>query len=67
VHVLLQASAYPGFGKRMLMPNHDHVSLCKPDGRQSEAYREVLGVIASAAAAAAAAQQHAGHAHSTPK
>jgi hypothetical protein len=41
----LQESAYPGFGARLLMKDHDHISLCKPEGRGAPAYQVVANML----------------------
>jgi hypothetical protein len=47
-----QESGYPGFGAKVLMPHHDHVSLCKPESRGADAYLAVLNMVAEVAAEA---------------
>ncbi len=40
-----QASAYPGFGKMVVLSSDDHISLCKPPSRGADAYREVMDMV----------------------
>jgi hypothetical protein len=42
---LMQESAYPGFGARLDMRGHDHISLCKPEGRDAPAYQVVANML----------------------
>jgi hypothetical protein len=53
----MQESAYPGFGSRLVLRDHDHISLCKPESRASPAYRVVAAMVADVLAEARATRQ----------
>ncbi|CAL8471570.1 g11112 [Coccomyxa elongata] len=38
-------SAFPGFGRTVLLPDADHIDACKPPSRQDPAYAELLDLV----------------------
>lgn len=38
-------SAFPGFGRTVLLPDADHIDACKPPSRQDPAYAELLNLV----------------------
>ncbi|KAL6752465.1 hypothetical protein V8C86DRAFT_2754006 [Haematococcus lacustris] len=43
--IVPRESAHPGFGLQTVLPEHDHVSLCKPASRDALAYRLVAEML----------------------
>lgn len=41
-HVVPHESAYPGFGEFVVLPNHDHINVCKPHDKDDPAYSKVI-------------------------
>jgi len=48
----LQASAYPGFGEKLLLPQQDHINCCKPAGQDAPSYEAVAAMLRRAIHAA---------------
>ena len=41
----LQASAYPGFGKKMVLDGQDHITVCKPASPDTPGYEAVAEML----------------------
>jgi hypothetical protein len=52
LHFSLQASAYPGFGEKLLLPQQDHINCCKPAGQDAPSYEAVAAMLRRAIHAA---------------
>eukprot|EP00890_Picochlorum_soloecismus_P002505 jgi/Picsp_1/3255/NSC_06095-R1_binding protein len=45
-HVVPHESAYPGYGEFVVLPNHDHITVCKPNNRQDPAFSVLVEFLA---------------------
>jgi len=44
-HVVPEASAYPGFGEKLLLTGQDHISCCKPASQSAPSYEAVATLM----------------------
>lgn len=45
-HIVPHESAYPGYGEFVVLPNHDHITVCKPNNQQDPAYSVLVNFLA---------------------
>lgn len=45
-HIVPHESAYPGYGEFLVLPNHDHITVCKPNNRQDPAFSVLVEFLA---------------------
>jgi hypothetical protein len=45
VHIVPLESADPGFGRVVVLPDEDHITVCKPKGKDDVSYVEVLDFV----------------------
>ena len=43
--VVPEETGFPGYGETVLLPEADHIDVCKPPSRQDPAYTALLGLI----------------------
>jgi hypothetical protein len=45
VHIVPEESADPGFGRVVMLPGEDHITVCKPKGKDDVSYVELLDFV----------------------
>jgi hypothetical protein len=44
-HIVPHESAFPGYGEFVVLPNHDHINVCKPYNKSDPAYSHLISFL----------------------
>ena len=46
-HIVPHESAYPGYGEFIVLGNHDHITVCKPQGTEDPAFKSLVHFLST--------------------